>query len=205
MRRDIDEAIQGWPFDPEMGEVIAREVRAKDGRPLIQIRVELGLLQLEVIGRPDGTRPHGFVTYLDARRRDNGSFNNTPAAAGGDGHVMNTLWGLEALRALGRAGEKRAEACRWLRACQRPGGGFTWQPEPEFGGTDDVAYTRAAVAALRLLGGGPADRDGCVRYLWSLRNADGGFGPRPGPDGRAGGTPAARAGSRRAPASRAAP
>jgi len=68
MRRDIDEAIQGWPFDPEPGEVIAREVRAKDGRMLIQIRVELGLLQLEVSGRPDGTRPHGFVTYLDYLR-----------------------------------------------------------------------------------------------------------------------------------------
>jgi hypothetical protein len=68
MRRDIDEAIQGWPFDPQSGEVIAREVRAKDGRPLIQIRVELGLLQLEVSGRPDGTRPHGFVTYLDYLR-----------------------------------------------------------------------------------------------------------------------------------------
>src|SRR4051795_9625441 len=68
MRRDIDEAIQGWPFDPEPGEVIAREVRAKDGRMLIQIRVELGLLQLEVSGRPDGTRPHGFVTFLDYLR-----------------------------------------------------------------------------------------------------------------------------------------
>jgi hypothetical protein len=68
MRRDIDEAIQGWPFDPQTGEVIAREVRAKDGRPLIQVRIELGLLQLEVSGRPDGTRPHGFVTYLDYLR-----------------------------------------------------------------------------------------------------------------------------------------
>ena len=34
--------------------------------------------------------------------------------------------------------------------------------------------------ALALLGSAPADRDGCVRYLWSLRNADGGFGDRPG-------------------------
>jgi len=68
MRRDIDEAMQGWPYDPQTGDVIAREVRAKDGRALIQIRVELGLLQMEVSGRPDGTRPHGFVTYLDYLR-----------------------------------------------------------------------------------------------------------------------------------------
>ena len=65
MRRDMDEAIQGWPYEPEPGEIIAREVQARDGRTVIQIRVELGVLQLEVSGRPDGTRPHGFPTYLD--------------------------------------------------------------------------------------------------------------------------------------------
>ena len=47
-------------YEPEPGEVIAREVRARDGRTVLQIRVELGVLQLEVGGRPDGTRPHGI-------------------------------------------------------------------------------------------------------------------------------------------------
>jgi hypothetical protein len=68
MRRDIDEALQSWPYEPEPGEVIAREIRARDGRPVLQIRVELGILQLEVEGRPDGVRPHGFATYLDYLR-----------------------------------------------------------------------------------------------------------------------------------------
>ncbi len=68
MRRDIDEALNGWSFDPSPGEVQAREVRARDGRTLLQVRVELGLLQLEVEGRPDGQRPHGFATYLDYLR-----------------------------------------------------------------------------------------------------------------------------------------
>jgi len=68
MRRDLDEALQGWAYEPEPGEVIAREVRARDGRTVLQIRVELGILQLEVGGRPDGTRPHGFATYLDYLR-----------------------------------------------------------------------------------------------------------------------------------------
>ncbi|GAC1473887.1 MAG: UvrB/UvrC motif-containing protein [Isosphaeraceae bacterium] len=68
MRRDMDDAIQGWLYDPEPGEVIAREVRARDGRMVVQVRVELGVLQLEVSGRPDGTRPHGFATYLDYLR-----------------------------------------------------------------------------------------------------------------------------------------
>jgi hypothetical protein len=68
MRRDIDEALQGWSFEPEEGEVIAREVRARDGRNVLQIRIELGLMQLEVEGRPDGVRPHSFATYLDYLR-----------------------------------------------------------------------------------------------------------------------------------------
>jgi hypothetical protein len=133
-----------------------------------------------LLGLPLDDLAPRFVAYLDERRRANGSFNNTPAADGGDGHVMNTWWGLQALRVLGRADEKKAEAVAWLRACQLPGGGFTYQPGAEIAGVDDVAYTWAAARALRLLGAAPADRDRCVRYLTSLWNADGGFGDRPG-------------------------
>lgn len=68
MRRDIDEALQGWPYDPEPGEVVAREARARDGRPVVQVRIELGILQMEAEGRPDGVRPHGFASYLDYLR-----------------------------------------------------------------------------------------------------------------------------------------
>jgi len=68
MRKDLDDVIQGWPYDPEPGEVLAREVRARDGRNVVQIRIELGVLQLEVAGRPDGSRPHGASTYLDYLR-----------------------------------------------------------------------------------------------------------------------------------------
>ena len=65
MRRDIDEALNGWPYEAEAGEILAREVKARDGRMVLQVRIELGLLQMEVDGRPDGVRPHGFPTYLD--------------------------------------------------------------------------------------------------------------------------------------------
>ncbi|WP_337175644.1 UvrB/UvrC motif-containing protein [Paludisphaera sp.] len=68
MRKDLDDVIQGWPYDPGPGEVLAREIRARDGRAVLQIRIELGILQLEVAGRPDGTRPHGAATYLDYLR-----------------------------------------------------------------------------------------------------------------------------------------
>lgn len=133
-----------------------------------------------LLGMPlDDLAPH-FTGYLDARRRANGSFNNTPAADGGDGHVLNTWWGLRALHTLGREREKRDETVAWLRACQLPTGGFTYQPRPEFAGVDDVAYTWAAVRGLRLLGAAPADRDACLAWLLSLFNADGGFADRPG-------------------------
>jgi len=121
-----------------------------------------------------------FTEYLDVRRRANGSFNNTPAADGGDGHVLNTWWGLEALHMLGRGEEMKAATIAWLRACQLGSGGFTYQPKPQFGGIDDVTYTWAAVRALKQLGAVPADARACLAYLHSLSNADGGFGDRPG-------------------------
>ena len=79
MRRDIDEALNGWPYEPDPGEVVAREVRARDGRQVLQIRVELGLLQLEVEGRPDGVRPHGFPTYFDYLRHRASTRSSTPS------------------------------------------------------------------------------------------------------------------------------
>src|SRR5262245_43500175 len=87
MRRDLDEAIQGWPYEPEPGEVIAREVQARDGRTVIQIRIELGVLQLEVSGRPDGGRPHGFKTYLDYLR-----YRASTRAQASGGAQKSTTW-----------------------------------------------------------------------------------------------------------------
>ncbi|RUL88127.1 hypothetical protein TsocGM_09095 [Tautonia sociabilis] len=88
MRRDIDEALRGWPYDPEIDEVEAREVRARDGRTVVQVRIDLGILQMELDGRPDGACPRGFTTYLDylrhrsriRRRRRNAPVDSGPSA-----------------------------------------------------------------------------------------------------------------------------
>ena len=149
------------------------------GYPVFQS--ELGLVQCRaLLGMEIAPLKPAFSDYVTARRRANGSFNNTPAADGGDGHVMNTLWGLQAARVLELAADKNAETIAWLRACQSPSGGFKYQPSPLFGGVDDVAYTRAALRALQLLGGEPANREACLAWLRSLANADGGFADRPG-------------------------
>jgi len=133
-----------------------------------------------LLGLPLDDISPAFIEYLHARRRANGSFNNTPAADGGDGHVLNTLWGLQALKILGRTEELKRETVAWLQACQLPSGGFTYQPQAALAAVDDAVYTWAAVRALRLLEAEPADRKACVEYLCSLWNADGGFGSRPG-------------------------
>jgi hypothetical protein len=67
MKQDIDAALRGWDFKP--GVVQARLVQAGDGRQVIQMRVDLGILQIEATDRPDGTRPHGCATYFEYLRQ----------------------------------------------------------------------------------------------------------------------------------------
>ena len=62
-RRDIDFILREWEY--EAGEVSARLVRTSDGREVLQMRIDMGLLQLEVANRPDGAQPHGAETYFD--------------------------------------------------------------------------------------------------------------------------------------------
>jgi hypothetical protein len=61
--QDIDSVIEGWDYVP--GEVNARRITASNGRELLQMRVDMGLLQMEIDLRPDGIRPHGAETYFD--------------------------------------------------------------------------------------------------------------------------------------------
>ncbi|MES2794015.1 MAG: prenyltransferase/squalene oxidase repeat-containing protein [Planctomycetota bacterium] len=129
--------------------------------------------------------PVAYLDYLRSRRRGDGSFNNTPATDGGPGNILNTWWGLESLAILGKQDEFRPETIAWVQACQAPDGGFRWHPDPQFGKLPDVAYTWAAIRSLTTLNAQPLDRVGAIRYLFSLRNRDGGFGDRPGWDSNA--------------------
>ena len=60
---DIDRLLRTWTFLP--GRPLVRRVAGVDGREVLQMRVDMGLLQLETDGRPDGERPHGFASYYD--------------------------------------------------------------------------------------------------------------------------------------------
>jgi hypothetical protein len=93
---------------------------------------------------------------------------------------LNTYWNLYGLHILGKDDTLQEKTIHWIQDCQLKNGGFTHQPNPRIGGNSEVAYTWAAVKALQLLSAEPARKKACIRYLLSLRNADGGFGNRPG-------------------------
>jgi hypothetical protein len=61
--RDIDTLLKHWQFRP--GEVNARLVKARDGRQVLQMRIDMGIVQMETELRPDGMRPNGAETYYD--------------------------------------------------------------------------------------------------------------------------------------------
>lgn len=61
---DLTSILRNWPY--VTGEVNVRLIQAEDGRMIVQMRVDLGILQMETNGRPDGTRPDGFDSLLEA-------------------------------------------------------------------------------------------------------------------------------------------
>jgi hypothetical protein len=62
--KGLDGILQNWAFDPHALSV--RLVKGDDGRDVIQMRVDLGVLQMETQGRPDGLTPGGFASFLDS-------------------------------------------------------------------------------------------------------------------------------------------
>ena len=63
VNQDIDFILENWEYKPGVAQ--ARLVQAHDGRQVIQLRIDLGALQLETAGRPDGAHPHGHATFFD--------------------------------------------------------------------------------------------------------------------------------------------
>ncbi len=151
----------------------------KDGYPVFSQEVS-AIVCRQLLGQASGQMPDAYVRYLQRSRRSNGTFNNTPASDGSDGHVLNTWWGLRAEAALQSPPKDVAQTIDWLNGCQHRSGGFTYQPDARIGAMDDIAYTWAAVNSLKLLGGQFKNRLACINYIHSLINEDGGFGDRPG-------------------------
>src|SRR5882724_6868379 len=60
---DISHLLDQWDYQP--GQVVVRRFKAKDGKEKLQLRVDLGLLQMNAEGRPDGKRPLGYTSLFE--------------------------------------------------------------------------------------------------------------------------------------------
>ena len=63
MADDISSILGDWPYRPD--EITVRIVDGEDGRRKIQLRLDLGILQMEFDGRPDGRRIHDCDSWFD--------------------------------------------------------------------------------------------------------------------------------------------
>src|SRR6266403_2673695 len=62
MSLDLNSLLKDWPH--ETGAIKVRKIIGLDGREKLQLRIDLGVLQMEVAGRPDGQRPHNCESLL---------------------------------------------------------------------------------------------------------------------------------------------
>jgi len=68
MNLDLDDILDGW--DTTRDEVAARIITASDGGEFVQLRVDLGLLQMSLDGRPDGADATIYEQVRDQIARD---------------------------------------------------------------------------------------------------------------------------------------
>lgn len=60
---DISHLLEKWDYKP--GQVVVRKFKTRNGKEKIQLRVDLGLLQMNAEGRPDGKQPFGHPSLFD--------------------------------------------------------------------------------------------------------------------------------------------
>lgn len=93
MSNDLTSMLSQWPYEP--GRLVARLFMGEDQEPRIQVRLDLGLLQMHADGRPDGVRPDGFESVLDAAEAKLAAANrpplDTPEPVEGEGEEPEPL------------------------------------------------------------------------------------------------------------------
>jgi hypothetical protein len=67
MSLDLNTILKDWPH--HNGAIKVRKIVGLDGREKLQLRVDLGVLQMELTGRPDGARPFGCESLLEYHLR----------------------------------------------------------------------------------------------------------------------------------------
>ena len=88
MSLDLNDLLRDWPHEP--GQLKVRKILGSDGREKIQLRIDLGVIQMETTGRPDGMEPHECESLLEyhrsrevrAKKKKNGKFELTADEVG---------------------------------------------------------------------------------------------------------------------------
>ena len=62
MSLDLNLILKNWPH--ETGTIKVRKIVGLDGNEKLQLRIDLGILEMEMTGRPDGQRPHNCESLL---------------------------------------------------------------------------------------------------------------------------------------------
>jgi len=104
VRRDLTDLLKEWTY--ESGQINVRLIRGDDGEAKLQMRLDLGVLQMNVSGRPDGTRPEGYPSLLEYHEAmvEEAMFSDASGEAGDEvGRREEVAYVLS------------AEACRQLR------------------------------------------------------------------------------------------
>jgi hypothetical protein len=127
MSFDISHILEQWDYQP--GTASVRRFTGKDGVEKIQVRLDLGLLQMNAAGRPDGKRPLGnpsLYEYYQGRLNKHRAVND-----GGDAEFRlkaedcaklqfealqyyqrhNCLWQLEDYAGVKRDTERNIAVC----------------------------------------------------------------------------------------------
>src|SRR5438876_10654276 len=67
MSLDLNSILRDWSH--ESGSIKVRKIAGLDGREKLQLRVDLGVLQMELTGRPDGRRPNNCESLLEYHQK----------------------------------------------------------------------------------------------------------------------------------------
>ncbi len=68
MSEDISHIFKTWKFDPQE-DITVRIIRGDDNRQKVQMRIEMGLMQMEIDGHPAGENPQGGESWLEYYER----------------------------------------------------------------------------------------------------------------------------------------
>jgi hypothetical protein len=60
---DIRRILESWPYDPG-DDLSVRIIEGEEG-PCLQMRIDMGIIQMELDGNPTGERPEGFESWFD--------------------------------------------------------------------------------------------------------------------------------------------